>query len=63
MIKSTLNWLDLRFIENNICQTAMIDKDDCTFSVVYSLLKMKSKIYIFQNIFKIPWNIKKHIFA
>ena len=32
----------------------MIDKDDCTFSVVYSLLKIKSKAYIFENIFKIP---------
>ena len=31
----------------------MIDKDDCAFSVVYSLLKIKSKAYIFENIFKI----------
>ena len=30
----------------------MIDKDDCTFSVVYSLLKIKSRAYIFENIFK-----------
>ena len=32
----------------------MIDKDDYTFSVVYSLLKIKSKANIFENIFKIP---------
>ena len=31
----------------------MIDKADYTFSVVYSLLKIKSKAYISQNIFKI----------
>ena len=30
-----------------------IDKDDCAFSVVYSLLKIKSKAYIFENIFTI----------
>ena len=30
----------------------MIDKDDCTFSVVYSLLKIKSRAYVFENIFK-----------
>ena len=30
----------------------MIDKDDCTFSVAYSLLKIKSKAYMFENIFK-----------
>ena len=28
----------------------MIDKDDCTFSAVYSLLQIKSKAYIFENI-------------
>ena len=32
----------------------MIDKDDFTFSVVYSLLKRKNKAYVFENIFKIP---------
>ena len=32
----------------------MIDKDDCTLSVVYSLLKIKNEAYIFENIFKIP---------
>ena len=31
----------------------MIDKDDFAFSVVYSLLKIKSKAYIFENIFTI----------
>ena len=30
-------------------QTAMIDKGDCTFSVVYSLLKIMSKANIFEN--------------
>ena len=33
------------------------DKDDCTFSVVYSLLEIKSEAYIIENIFKIPWNM------
>ena len=41
-------------IEKKTWQTATIDKDDFTFSVVYSLLKIKSKTYIFENIFKIP---------
>ena len=35
----------------------MTDKDDFTFSVVYSLLKIKIKAYIFENIFKIPQNM------
>ena len=35
----------------------MIDEDDCTFSDVYSLLKINSKVYIFENIFKILWNM------
>ena len=35
----------------------MIDKADYTLSVVYSLLKIKSKAYIFENILKIPWNM------
>ena len=55
VIKSILNWLDLITIKT--LQTAMINKDDCTFSVVYNLLKIKSKTYIFENIFKIPWNM------
>ena len=62
MIKSTLNWLDLISIEKT-WQTATIDKDDCTFSVVYSLLKIKSKVHKFENIFKIPWIIYEHLFA
>ena len=57
MIKSTLNWLDLITIEKKIWQTVTIDKDDCTFLVVYSLLKVKSKVNIFGNIFEIPWDI------
>ena len=37
----------------------MIDKDDCAFSVVYSLLKIKSKSCIFEIIFKIfKWQSK-----
>ena len=35
----------------------MIDKGDCTFSVIYSLLKIKSKADIFENIFENPWNM------
>ena len=54
MIKLTLNRLDLISIEKKTWQTARIDKDDCAFSVVYSLLKIKSKAYVFENIFKIP---------
>ena len=58
MIKSTLNWLDQISTEKKTWQTVMIDKDDCTFSVVYSLLKIKTKSYIFENIFKVPWNMQ-----
>ena len=48
-IKWTLNWLDLISIEKT-WQT--IDKDGCTFSaVVYSLLEMKSKVYIVKYIY------------
>ena len=54
MIKSTLNGLDLISIEKKTWQTVTIDKDYCTFSVVYSLLKIKSKAWIFENVFKIP---------
>ena len=32
----------------------MNDKDIGTFSVVHSLLKIKSKAYIYENIFEIP---------
>ena len=35
-------------------QTVTIDKDDFTFSVVYNLLKIKGKAYVFEIIFKIP---------
>ena len=34
-------------------QTVTIDKDDFTFSVVYNLLKIKGKAYVFEIIFKI----------
>ena len=42
MVKSTLNWLDLS-TEQKTWQTATIDEDDFYFSVVNSLLKIKSK--------------------
>ena len=35
-------------------ETATIDKDDFTFSVVYNLLKIKGKANVFENILKIP---------
>ena len=57
MIKSILNWLDLIFTEKKTWKTATIDQDDFTFSVVYSLLKIKSKAYIFENISKVSWNM------
>ena len=50
-----MNWIS---IEKKTWQTATIDKDDSTFSVVYSFLKIKSKAYIFKNVFKIPWNMQ-----
>ena len=50
MIKLTLNWLDLISTDKKTSQTVMIDKDDCIFSVVYSLMKIKSKAYIIENI-------------
>ena len=56
MIKSILNWFDLISTFKK-WQTAMIDKDDFTFSVVYSLLKRKGKAYVFENILKIPNNM------
>ena len=40
-----------------------MDEDDCTVSVVYSLLKIKSKAYIFKNIFKILEICSKHAFT
>ena len=60
--KSLYDQIDSKLIGSNIYwkkawQTAMIDKDDCTFSVVYSLLKIKSKANIFENIFEVPWNM------
>ena len=55
LCKLTLNWLDIISIEKN-----MADSDDLidrTFSVVYSLLEIKSEAYKFENIFKIIWNM------
>ena len=49
MIKSTLNWLDLISIEKNMADNT-IYKDNCTFSVVYSLQKIKSKATIFEYV-------------
>ena len=57
--KSLYDQVHSKLIGSNIYwkktwQTAMIDKDDCNFSLVYSLLKIKSKANAFENIFKIP---------
>ena len=63
--KSLYDQIDCKLIGSNICwketsQTVTIDKDDCAFSVVYSLLKIKSKVYIFENIFTIfKWQSAK----
>ena len=58
MIKSTLNWLGL-ISTKKTWQTVTIDKDDCAFSVVYSLLKIKRKACISENIFTIfKWQSK-----
>ena len=46
MIKSTLQWLYLVSTGKGTWQTAMINKDDCTLSVVYSLIKIKGKAYV-----------------
>ena len=53
MIKSTLNCFDL-ISTKKTWETATIDKDDFTFSVIYNLLKIKSKAYMFEKIFEIP---------
>ena len=54
--KSLYDQIDSKLIGSNIywkktSQTVTIDKDDCAFSVVYSLLKIKSEAYIFENIY------------
>ena len=52
LIRSTIYW-------KKTSQTVTINKDDCVFSVVYCLLKIKSKPYIFENIFTIiKWQNK-----
>ena len=53
--KSLYDQIDSKLIGSNIywkktSQTVMIDKDDYAFSVVYSLLKIKSKAYIYLKI-------------
>ena len=62
MIEPTLNWFDLISIKKT-WQTVTLDKDDCTFSVVYRLLKIKSKAYIFKISLKFLEICSKHIFA
>ena len=53
LIRSNIYW------EKKPSQTVTINKDDCAFSVVYSLLKIKSKAYISENIFTIfKWENK-----
>ena len=63
MIQLTLNWLNLISIEKKHGRQQQMDTDDCTVSVVYSLLKTKSKAHIFKNIFKILEICSKHAFA
>ena len=46
------DWIE--YLLKKTWQTATIDKDDSTLSVAYSFLKIKSKAYIFKNVFKIP---------
>ena len=51
--KSLHDQIDSKLIgstKKKTSQTVTIDKDDCAFSVVYSLVKIKSKAYIFENI-------------
>ena len=60
--------MDSKLIGSNIYlkkawQTATIDKDDSTFSIAYSLLKIKSKAFIFANILKFLEICVKHVFA
>ena len=50
------DWIE--YLLKKTWQTATIDKDDSTLSVAYSFLKIKSKAYIFKNVFKIPWNMQ-----
>ena len=60
--KSLYEQIDSKLIGSNYWkkktwQTATINKGDCTFSVVYSLLKIKSKANIYEIIFEKPWNM------
>ena len=52
MIKSILKWFDLMSTFKKMAKS-----ENITFSVVYSLLKRKGKAYVFENIFKIPWQM------
>ena len=66
--KSCYDQIDFELIGSNIIekktlQTATIDKDNCTFSVVYSLLKTKSKTHILKISLKFLEICSKHIFA
>ena len=51
--KSLYDQIDSKLVGSNIYWKKTPDKDDCAFSVVYSLLKIKSKVYIFEHIFTI----------
>ena len=67
MMKSILNWLDLISTEKKHGKERWLI-DDCTFSVVYSLLKIKSKAYIYIYIYtyiylKFPEISSKHVFV
>ena len=56
MIKSTLNWSDLMFVGKKLGRQRQSIKT-IALSQLFSLLKIKSKANIFENIFKIPWNM------
>ena len=61
MMKSILNWLDLISTEKKHGKQRWLI-DDCTFSVVYSLLKIKSKAYTYIYL-KFPEISSKHVFV
>ena len=63
MIKSTLKWLDFNIFDKKTWQAAMIDKDNCTFSVAYSLLKIKVKHMCLKISLKFLEICSKYVFA
>ena len=66
--KSCYDQIDFELIGSNIIEKKNIadsdnHKDNCTFSVVYSLLKTKSKTHILKIPLKFLEICSKHIFA